>query len=312
MTKLRNLLTLFLALLLTACTGGAPQDASFVIPEGASMTRAASIMEEAGAIADADAFIRNARLFGSDEPIKPGEYEVEAGDSVGDVLALLQSGRTKQRFVTIPEGWPSILVHERLMANPNLTGSIPVPPEGSILPDTYAIQKGESRAAVVARMQAAMDKAWDDAWAQRSPRAVPRNRTEALALASIIEKETGKPSERRTVAGVYSNRLRIGMRLQADPTIIYPITRGRPLGRRILRSEIDAVNDYNTYSMSGLPIGPIANPGRDSLMAALNPGTTDYLYFVADGTGGHVFAKTLAEHNANVVRWRQIRAERGI
>lgn len=307
-----RLLTLFLALMLAACSGGAPRDSSFVIPEGASMTRAATIMEEAGAIADADAFVRNARLFGSDEPIKPGEYEVEAGDSVGDVLALLQSGRTRQRFVTIPEGWPSVLVHERLMANPNLTGTIPVPPEGSILPDTYAIEKGEPRAAVVARMQAAMDKAWAEAWAQRSPRAVPTNRTEAMALASIIEKETGKPSERRTVAGVYSNRLRMGMRLQADPTIIYPITRGRPLGRRILRSEIDAVNDYNTYSMVGLPVGPIANPGRESLMAALNPGATDYLYFVADGTGGHVFAKTLAEHNANVVRWRQIRAERGI
>lgn len=307
-----RLFTLLLALLLTACTGGAPRDASFVIPEGASMTRAAAIMEEAGAIADADAFIRNARLFGSDEPIKPGEYEVESGDSLGDVLTLLQSGRTKQRFVTIPEGWPSVLVHERLMAHPHLTGTIPVPPEGSILPDTYAIEKGEPRAAVVARMQAAMDKAWEDAWAQRSPRAVPTTRIQALALASIIEKETGKPSERRTVAGVYSNRLRIGMRLQADPTIIYPITRGRPLGRRIRRSEIDAVNDYNTYSMVGLPIGPIANPGRESLMAALNPGATDYLYFVADGTGGHVFAKTLAEHNANVVRWRQIRAERGI
>lgn len=307
-----RLLPLFLALLLAACSGGAPRDASFTIPEGASMTRAAAIMEEAGAVSDADAFVRNARLFGSDEPIKPGEYEVEAGDSDSDVLALLQSGRTKQRFVTIPEGWPSVLVHERLMANPNLTGTIPVPPEGSILPDTYAIAKGEPRAAVVVRMQAAMDKAWEDAWAQRSPRAVPTNRTEALALASIIEKETGKPSERRTVAGVYSNRLRIGMRLQADPTIIYPITRGRPLGRRIRRSEIDAVNDYNTYSMAGLPIGPIANPGRESLMAALNPGTTDFLYFVADGTGGHVFAKTLAEHNANVVRWRQIRAERGI
>jgi UPF0755 protein len=307
-----RILTLLLALLLAACTGGAPRDARFVIPEGTSIARAATIMEQAGAVADAGAFVRNARLFGSDEPIKPGEYEVAAGSSNGAVLALLQSGRIKQRFVTIPEGWPSILVHERLMANPHLTGTIPVPAEGSILPDTYAIAKGEPRAAVVARMQAAMDKAWEEAWAQRSSRAVPTNRTQALALASIIEKETGKPSERRTVAGVYSNRLRIGMRLQADPTIIYPITRGRPLGRRIRRSEIDAVNDYNTYSMAGLPIGPIANPGRESLMAALDPGATDYLYFVADGTGGHVFAKTLAEHNANVVRWRQIRAERGI
>ncbi len=307
-----RLLTLLLALLLTACTGGAPRDADFVIPEGASVARAAQIMEEAGAVESASAFLRHARLFGSDEPIKPGEYAVEAGDSNAEVLALLQSGRTRQRFVTIPEGMPSILVHERLMANPNLTGRIAVPEEGSVLPDTYAISKGEPRAAVLARMQAAMDRAFADAWAERSSRAFPRNRTQTMALASIIEKETAKASERRTVAGVYTNRLRIGMRLQADPTIIYPITRGKPLGRRIRRSEIDAVNAYNTYSMAGLPVGPIANPGRESIRAALDPANTPYIYFVADGTGGHVFARTLEEHNANVRRWRAIRAERGI
>ena len=212
----------------------------------------------------------------------------------------------------IPEGMPSIMVYERLLANPNLTGDIAIPAEGSILPDTYAIAKNEPRAAVVARMQAAMDLAFAEAWAQRSSRAHPTNRTQALALASIIEKETGQADERRTVAGVYTNRLRVGMRLQADPTIIYPITRGKALGRRIRRSEIAAVNGYNTYSMAGLPVGPIANPGRASLMAALNPADTDYLYFVADGSGGHVFARTLSEHNANVIRWRAIRAERGI
>lgn len=308
----RALLTLLLALLLAACSGGAPRDASFVIPEGASVARAAQIMEEAGAVESAEGFLRHARLFGSDDPIKPGEYEVEAGDSNADVLALLQSGRTRQRFVTIPEGMPSILVYERLMANPHLTGSIDVPAEGSVLPDTYAIQRGEPRAAVLARMQAAMDRAFAEAWADRSARAFPTNRMQTMALASIIEKETAKPSERRTVAGVYTNRLRVGMRLQADPTIIYPITRGKPLGRRIRRSEIDAVNDYNTYSRAGLPVGPIANPGRESIRAALDPANTDYLYFVADGSGGHVFARTLDEHNANVRRWRQIRAERGI
>lgn len=308
----RSFLTLLLALLLAACSGGAPRDASFVIPEGASVARAAQIMEEAGAVESAEGFLRHARLFGSDDPIKPGEYAVEAGDSNADVLALLQSGRTRQRFVTIPEGMPSILVYERLMANPHLTGSIDVPAEGSVLPDTYAIQRGEPRAAVLARMQAAMDRAFADAWADRSARAFPANRMQTMALASIIEKETAKPSERRTVAGVYTNRLRVGMRLQADPTIIYPITRGKPLGRRIRRSEIDAVNDYNTYSRAGLPVGPIANPGRESIRAALDPADTDYLYFVADGSGGHVFARTLDEHNANVRRWRQIRAERGI
>lgn len=309
---MRQLSTLLLALLLAACSGGAPRDASFVIPEGASVARAAQIMEEAGAVESASAFTRHARLFGSDAPIKPGEYAVEAGDSVGDVLERLQAGRTRQRFVTIPEGWPSILVYERLMANPHLTGTIPVPAEGSILPDTYAIRAGEPRSAVVARMQAAMDRAFAQAWAERSPRAYPTNRVQALALASIIEKETAKPAERPTVAGVYTNRLRLGMRLQADPTIIYPITRGKALGRRIRRSEIDAVNGYNTYSMAGLPVGPIANPSASSIRAALAPAATDYLYFVADGSGGHVFARNLAEHNANVRRWRAIRAERGI
>lgn len=308
---MRPLIVALLALLLAACSGGAPRDADFVIPEGASMRRAASIMEEAGAVADADAFVRHARLFGSSDPIKPGEYAVDRGDSLGEVLALIQSGRTRQRFVTIPEGMPSIMVYDRLMANRQLTGSIAVPEEGSVLPDTYAFRRGESRQAVLRRMQAAMDRAFAEAWAQRSARAFPQNRVQALALASIIEKETAKPSERRTVAGVYTNRLRQGIRLQADPTIIYPITRGKALGRRIRRSEIDAVNGYNTYTRVGLPVGPIANPSRASLMAALNPAATDYLYFVADGTGGHIFAKTLAEHNANVERWFAIRRQRG-
>jgi UPF0755 protein len=307
---MRHLLLVLLALLLTACAGSAPRDADFVIPEGASMTRAAAIMEEAGAIDDADAFLRHARLFGSDDPIKPGEYQVEAGESAGDVLALIQSGRTRQRFVTIPEGMPAVMVHDRLMANPNLTGTIPVPAEGSILPDTYAFRKGESRAAVVARMQAAMDAAWDEAWAQRSSRAQVRNRAEAVALASIIEKETAKPSERRRVAGVYTNRLRMGMMLQADPTIFYHLTRGRALGRPIRQSEIRAVTPYNTYAMAGLPAGPITNPSKLSLMAALNPEANDFLYFVADGTGGHIFGRTLAEHNANHARWRVIRDAR--
>jgi UPF0755 protein len=306
----RHLLTIFLALLLAACAGGAPRDAEFVIPEGASMTRAAAIMEEAGAIDSADAFLRNARLLGSDDPIKPGEYRVEAGTSVGDVLALLQSGRTRQRFVTIPEGMPAVMVFDRLMANPNLTGTIPVPAEGSILPDTYAFRKGESRAAVVGRMQAAMDRAWNDAWAQRSPRAQVSNRKEAVTLASIIEKETAKPSERRRVAGVYTNRLRRGERLDADPTIFYHLTRGRALGRPILRSEIRAVTPYNTYAMAGLPVGPITNPSRESLMAALNPEANEFLFFVADGTGGHIFARTYAEHRANHSRWRVIRDAR--
>ncbi len=307
---MRLALTILVALFLSACAGGAERDTRFLIPEGTSVARAAAIMEEAGAIGEAGAFLREVRLLGSDDPIKPGEYEVEAGTSALDVYALIQSGRTIQRFVMIPTGMPSVMVHDRLMAIEHLTGDIPVPAEGSVLPDTYAYGRGESRAAVVARMQAAMDRVWADAWAQRSPAALVRNRNDAMALASIIEKETSKPAERRRVAGVYTNRLRSGMRLQADPTIIYPITRGRPLGRPIRRSEIDAVNAYNTYSMAGLPAGPIANPGREAIMAALNPETHDYIFFVADGTGGHIFSRTLAEHNSAHGRWREIREAR--
>lgn len=299
------------ALSLAACSAGtASKDTTVIVPQGASLTKAAELLEEAGAIDDAGAFVRNAKLFGGGA-IHPGEYEIKKGTSARTIMTMLEEGKTKQRFVMVPQGMPSILVYDRLMAEPKLTGAIPVPAEGSILPDTYSFQAGESRASVVKRMQAAMDKAFDDLWAKKSASTVVKDRNEAITLASIVEKETGKAEERKTVAGVYSNRLTQGIKLQADPTIIYPITKGKPLGRRILRSEIDAVNDYNTYSMTGLPKGPIANPGKASIEAVLNPAKTDYIYFVARGDGGHVFAKTLDEHNANVQKWYAIRRQRG-
>jgi UPF0755 protein len=206
---------------------------------------------------------------------------------------------------------PSIMVHERLMAHPNLTGEIAVPAEGSVLPDTYEVSKGESRQAVLDRMQLAMTRTLDELWSRRSARIAVSTPQEALSLAAIVEKETGKPEERRIVAGLYSNRLRQGIMLQADPTIIYPITRGKPLGRRIRQSEIQAVNGYNTYTMTGLPQGPITNPGRESIAAVLNPAQTSALYMVADGAGGHIFSNTLAEHNAAVQKWFQLRRARG-
>jgi UPF0755 protein len=197
------------------------------------------------------------------------------------------------------------------MKAPTLTGDVPVPEEGSVLPDSYSFQRGESRAAVLARMQAAMTKTLDTLWSKKGPNSVVNSKREAVVLASIVEKETGKASERPMIAGVYSNRVRIGMKLDADPTVIYPITKGRPLGRRILRSELQANNGYNTYAMAGLPAGPIANPGKESIAAVLNPAKTEALYFVADGSGGHVFANTLAEHNANVQKWYALRRARG-
>jgi UPF0755 protein len=291
--------------------GPAKADISIVVPEGATLRTAAAQLKAAGAIRSADAFLLRARIFGGAKPIKAGEYVLPRGASNADILTILQGGKAVARLVTIPEGMPSVMVHDRLMAQDELTGTIPVPPEGSVLPDSYAFERGESRAAVLGRMQAAMRKTLDDLWAQRSKTTVVKTPEEAITLASIVEKETAVPAERPVVAGVYGNRLRAGMMLQADPTIIYPITRGRPLGRRIRKSEIAAVNDYNTYSMTGLPKGPICNPGRLSILAVLQPAPTRALYFVADGRGGHIFADTLAEHNENVRKWFEIRRARG-
>lgn len=306
----RWLLSAAAALLLAGCSEKAPEDATIIIPVGASLARAGTILEEAGVISSS-AFRTQARLFGDEAPIKPGEYQIKEGMDARTILKLMQDGKVVVRLVSVPEGMPSIMVYERLMANDELSGEINVPAEGSVLPDSYVYTKGESRAAVLKRMQDAMDRTFDQLWATRTERSAVNNRNETMTLASIVEKETAVAAERRTVAGVYTNRLAIGMRLQADPTIIYPITKGKPLGRRILRSEIQAVNGYNTYSMAGLPRGPIANPGRDSIAAVLDPAETEYLYFVAAGDGSHIFARTLAEHNANVQKWYALRRERG-
>ena len=291
--------------------GPAAKPVAVVIEPGSSLAAAAETLEKAGAIASSERFLFQAKLFGGSAPIKAGEYEFPAHASHAQVLELLQAGKTLQRMVVVPEGLPSVLVHERLMKAPTLTGDIPVPAEGSVLPNSYAYQRGESRAAVLKRMQDAMTKTLDSLWAKRKPGLPVATKQEAIALASIVEKETGKASERRMVAGVYVNRLRQGMPLQADPTVIYPVTRGRPLGRRILRSELRADNGYNTYARSGLPVGPIANPGKESIAAVLDPAPTQALYFVADGTGGHVFADSLAEHEANRRKWYEIRRARG-
>ena len=227
------------------------------------------------------------------------------------MLDLLQHGHPVQRLLTVPEGMPSIIVQERLDALPTAAGATPVLGEGTVLPDSYTYEKGELRSAIAARMTKAMDRELASLWAKRKPGCPIATPQQALTLASIVEKETGKASERRMVAGVYCNRLRIGMKLDADPTVIYPITKGKPLGRRIKRSELDAITGYNTYREVGLPLGPIANPGKLSIAAVLDPQPTKALYFVADGTGGHVFADTLAEHNANVAKWYAIRRKRG-
>jgi len=291
--------------------GPASHPTTVVVPEGATLAAAARELEKAGAVRSTTGFLRFARRFGSSAPIKAGEYEVAPHMSAKDILALLQSGHTVQRMITIPEGMPSIEVFERLARERLLTGKLPIPPEGSVLPGTYSFQRGEPRKAVLKRMQDAMTQTLNRLWMTRKANSVVNSKVEALTLASIVEKETGVPEERPMVAGVYSNRLRTGMRLQADPTIIYPMTKGKPLGRRIKLSEVRAKNDYNTYSMAGLPVGPITNPGRDAIAAVLAPAQTDALYFVADGKGGHVFSSNLKDHNANVQRYYNLRKARG-
>ncbi|MBD3730801.1 MAG: endolytic transglycosylase MltG [Sphingomonadales bacterium] len=287
------------------------KDTSFIVPAGSSLGKVAKKLEAEGLVSSADSFLLRAKVLGSGDPIKAGEFAVPAGASGSRILDTLQHSNPVSRFVTVPEGMPSIMVYDRLMAEPLLTGDIPVPAEGSILPDTYAFERGEARSAVVARMQAAMGKTLAELWAGRGKDIAVKTPQEAVTLASIVEKETGKPSERKMVAGLYSNRLKQGMLLQADPTIIYPITKGKPLGRRIKQSEIAAINDYNTYTMTGLPVAPITNPGRDSIAAVLHPAATGALYMVADGTGGHKFADTLDEHNRNVDAWFALRRKRG-
>ena len=302
-----------LLVLLVPWFGAGPlaKETAFIVPDGSSLSGVAAKLEREGVISSASGFRLRARLFGGGAPIRAGEFNLPKGASASRVLAIIQGDEVMRRFITVPEGMPSIMVYERLMAQQHLTGELTVPAEGSVLPESYDFERGESRQGVVLRMQAAMSRTLAELWAKRGPDTVARTPEEAVILAAIVEKETGKPSERKTVAGLYSNRIRQGIMLQADPTIIYPITRGKPLGRRIRQSEIQAINDYNTYAMLGLPKGPITNPGRAAIEAVLHPAKTSALYMVADGTGGHAFAATLEEHNANVEKWFAIRRSRG-
>jgi UPF0755 protein len=292
--------------------GPKPGPHDLIIEEGSTLGSVSRQLAKEGAIpGTARTFYVMARILGSSDPIQAGEFRLPKAMGGAAVLDLLQHGKPVQRLITVTEGMPAIIVQEKLASNPYLTGMLPDIAEGSILPDSYGYERGESRAALVARMQAAMTKALDQLWPARGTDCPVVTREQAVILASIVEKETGKRSERPTIAGVYCNRLRIGMKLDADPTVIYPVTKGKPLGRRILRSELNADNGYNTYRRVGLPAGPIANPGKASIQAVLHPAQTKALYFVADGTGGHAFAETLAEQNANVAKWYAIRRAKG-
>jgi UPF0755 protein len=292
--------------------GPKPGPHPIMVQEGSSLGSVARKLAKAGAIpGTAESYYVMARVLGSHDPIQAGEFEIPKGMGGAAILDLLQHGKPVQRLITVTEGMPAILVSEKLAANKYLAGPMPMVEEGSLLPDSYGYQRGETRSALIGRMQAAMIKVVAQLWPNRSTDCPVATPEQAVILASIVEKETGKASERPMIAGVYCNRLKIGMKLDADPTVIYPVTKGKPLGRRILKSELSDLNGYNTYRRAGLPDGPIANPGEASIEAVLHPARTKALYFVADGTGGHAFAETLAEQNANVAKWYAIRRQRG-
>lgn len=267
----------------------------------------ARTLQEKGVIADAARFALLSRVARVTGGLKAGEYRFMPGMSVADVVGLLQSGRTWQRRLTAAEGLTSAEILRLVAAAEGLTGDAPPAPEGSLLPETYVYSYGDSRARLVERMRDAMQAALLPLWEARDPGLPLTSPAEAVVLASVVEKETGVAGERARIAGVFYNRLRIGMPLQSDPTVIYALTQGQgKLERALLFKDLEKESPYNTYRVRGLPPGPIANPGRAALEAVLKPEKNDYLYFVADGTGGHVFAKTLAEHNQNVARWRAI------
>jgi UPF0755 protein len=286
-----------------------------LVERGMGAEAIARRLVEAGAVANATLFMAGVtadRLLGQGGTLKAGEYEIPAGASVTQIVALLESGKGVVHKITIPEGLTSRQILERVAANDVLVDDPPAEiAEGALLPDTYVFQRGKTRAALIAQMRKAHDQLLDELWPKRAPDLPIATRDEAVILASIVEKETGVAAERPRVAAVFINRLRKGMRLQSDPTIIYGIVGGAGrLDRPITRADISRKTAWNTYQIDGLPPTPIANPGRASLEAVLNPPATDELYFVADGTGGHAFATTLADHNANVRKWRQIEAQR--
>ncbi len=288
-----------------------------LIDRGSGLSGIAARLQSEGAITQDLIFKIAARLKKVHTQLKAGEYEIPPQASMAQILQKMVAGEVYDRKVTFREGLTSWQVVQILNRTAELAGDpiATIPEEGSLLPDTYHYMKSDTRAKLIEQMQAAMKKTQDDLWPTRVADLPIVNMSEVMVLASIVEKETGVPDERRKVAGVFINRLKRGMPMQSDPTAIYALTKGEikedgmgPLGRRLLRKDLEIDSPYNTYKYPGLPPGPIANPGRESIAAVLNPEAHNFIYFVADGTGGHVFAETLAEHEDNVVKWRKIRA----
>jgi peptidoglycan lytic transglycosylase G len=285
-------------------------DTVIYIARGTSMGDIARQLEADGAIEDSLVFRLGVRLMRVSRDLKAGEYLFPATVSMRGVVDVLLSGKTVLHRLTLPEGITSGEAAAAIEAAAALVGSLnKIPAEGSLLPETYSYSRGDTRAGLVERMQAAMARTLTELWEKRTADTPLKTPEEALILASIVEKETGLPDERPLVASVFINRLRAGMRLQSDPTVTYGITQGAPLGRALTRTDLQTDSEYNTYTNGGLPAGPIANPGRAAIEAVLNPAQSDFLYFVAAGNGGHAFAKTLDEHNSNVAKWRKLKSQ---
>lgn len=304
--------TLYLGKHKLEAPGPLERERSVLIESKKGLREIASVLQREGVIDQTLPFIAGAVVMRATDELKAGEYLFEPHASQLDVLNTMIEGKSIQYSVTIPEGLTSEQIVQRLKDLAVLKGDITaVPPEGSLLPETYKVTRGTTREQILQRMAASHKRLVDEIWAKRSPDVPLKSPEELVTLASIVEKETGKTDERARVAGVFVNRLKRRMRLQSDPTIVYGLMRGKgPLGRPILRSEMDEPNPYNTYQIDGLPPGPIANPGRASLEATAHPTKSRELYFVADGTGGHVFSETLDQHSRNVAHWRKIERER--
>lgn len=316
----RRLVGVLLALLAAAAAGfalrgwqdfNAPgplaEERRVVVPKGAGLARLAAQLAEEGVLGHPLAFRVFVTLDGAQNRLMAGEYDFPAGVSAASVRDRLLAGRTVVRRLTVPEGLTTAAVLDLVRSAEGLSGEPPEAGEGRLLPETYHYSYGDSRPDMVARMQRAMDEALARLFRDRRAGSPLKSETELLTLASIVEKETGVSAERAEIAGVFVNRLRRGMRLQTDPTVIYALTGGRrALGRPLTRADLRTDHPYNTYRVHGLPPGPIANPGLAALEAAARPAETDALYFVADGAGGHLFARTIREHNRNVARYRKL------
>jgi UPF0755 protein len=286
--------------------GPAPAEKVLIVKPGSGLSAIAVALAESGVVKNATLFRLGVMRRGRTAQLKAGEYAFPAHASEAQVMDMLVGHKVLEHRITIAEGLTSDATVALVGADPVLTGPVPVVPEGSLLPETYLFERGATRAELLARMHSAQEKLLAELWPKRKEGLPITTEEDALKLASIVEKETGVPSERPRIAAVFINRLRMGMKLDSDPTIIYGLTKGAALGHPLRQSELAMPNPYSTYQIAGLPPTPISNPGRDAIAAVLNPADTDELYFVANGTGGHVFARNIAEHQRNVAQWRRL------